>query len=70
MMAQCIDASLPFGVLLDRKGHEVGEDLDPVEIGTAAVIRQVTKLPAGRLFVIAQGTRRFKVDRVLGTAPF
>jgi Lon protease-like protein len=70
MMAQCIEQGLPFGVLLDRKGHEVGEDLDPVAVGTAATIRQVTKLPAGRLFVVAQGTRRFKIDRVLGTSPF
>jgi uncharacterized protein len=70
MMAQCISSSLPFGVLLDRKGHEVGDDLDPVDVGTVAVIRQVTKLPAGRLFVIAQGTRRFRIDRVVGTTPF
>ncbi len=70
MMAQCIEQHVPFGVLLDRKGNEVGDDLDPVDVGTAAIIRQVTKLPAGRLFVVAQGTRRFKVDRVLGTTPF
>ena len=70
MMAQCLKDSLPFGVLLDRKGHETGDDLDPVEIGTVAVIRQVTRLFAGRLFVIAQGTRRFRIDRVIGTSPF
>jgi Lon protease-like protein len=70
MMAQCIEHRLPFGVLLDRKGNEVGDDLDPVAIGTAAVIRQVRKLPAGRLYIIAQGARRFKVDRVVGTTPF
>jgi Lon protease-like protein len=70
MMAQCIEHRLPFGVLLDRKGNEVGDDLDPVAIGTAAVIRQVTKLPAGRLYIVAQGTRRFRVDKVIGTTPF
>ncbi|MDQ6767009.1 MAG: LON peptidase substrate-binding domain-containing protein [Candidatus Eremiobacteraeota bacterium] len=70
MMAQCIEHRLPFGVLLDRKGNEVGEDLDPVAVGTAAVIRQVTRLSAGRLYVMAQGTRRFKVDRFVGTRPF
>ena len=70
MMAHCIERRLPFGVVLDRKGKEVGDDLDPVGIGTAAIIRQVTKLSAGRLYVVAQGTRRFKVDRVVGTLPF
>ncbi len=70
MMAQCIEHGLPFGVLLDRAGNEVGDDLDPVAIGTAAVIRKVTKLSAGRLYVIAQGTRRFKVERVVERRPF
>ncbi len=70
MMAQCLEGSLPFGVLLDRNGRETGHDLDPVEVGTVAVIRQVTKLFSGRLFVIAQGTRRFRIDRIVGTSPF
>jgi Lon protease-like protein len=69
MMAQCIDGELPFGVLLDRSGL-TAEDLDPVDVGTVAVIRKVTRLSAGRLFVIAQGTRRFRIERVLGTTPF
>lgn len=70
MMAQCIEHKLPFGVLLDRSGREVGAAIDPVGVGTAAVIAQVTKLTAGRLYIIAHGTRRFKVDRVIGRAPF
>ena len=69
MMAQCIDGELPFGVLLDRSGL-TANDLDPVAVGTVAVIRKVTRLSAGRLFVIAQGTRRFRIERVIGTMPF
>ncbi|MBV8163041.1 MAG: LON peptidase substrate-binding domain-containing protein [Candidatus Eremiobacteraeota bacterium] len=69
MMAQCIDGELPFGVLLDRSGLRA-DDLDPVDVGTVAVIRKVTRLSAGRLFVIAQGTRRFRIERVIGTTPF
>jgi uncharacterized protein len=70
MIGRCIEHEMPFGVLLDRNGNEVGDRLDPVGIGTAAVIRKVTKLSAGRLYIVAQGTRRFKVDRVVGTSPF
>jgi len=70
MMAQCMHDELPFGVLLERAGRETGDALDPVDVGTVAVIRQVTRLGAGRLFVIAQGTRRFRIDRVIGTTPF
>ena len=70
MIGRCIEHEMPFGVLLDRNGNEVGDRLDPVGIGTAAVIRKVTKLSAGRLYIVAQGTRRFRVDRVIGTSPF
>jgi len=70
LMDQCIEGKLPFGVLLCRNGNEVGENLDPVDIGTTAVIRQVSKLNAGRLYVIALGVRRFKVERITDTAPF
>lgn len=70
LMAACIEQGFPFGVLLDRKGHETGADLSPVEIGTSAVLRQVSKLGAGRLYVIASGVRRFKVDRIVETTPF
>jgi uncharacterized protein len=70
MIGQCIEHEMPFGVLLDRSGNEVGDALDPAPVGTAAVIRKVTKLTAGRLYIVAQGTRRFKVGRVVGTTPF
>jgi Lon protease-like protein len=70
MIGRCIQHEMPFGVVLDRSGKEVGDGLDPANVGTAAVIRKVTKLTAGRLYIIAQGTRRFKVDRVVGTIPF
>ena len=70
LMGQCIEQKLPFGVLLCRNGNEVGENLDPVDIGTTAVIRQVSKLNAGRLYIIALGVRRFRVERVTAKAPF
>jgi uncharacterized protein len=70
LMGQCIERKVPFGVLLCRNGNEIGDDLDPVHIGTTAVIRQVSKLSAGRLYVIASGVRRFKVERVIEKIPF
>lgn len=70
MIAECIEHKQPFGVVLNRSGKETGDELDPVDIGTAAAIRQVSKLSAGRLYIIAQGTRRFKVERVIGKKPF
>ncbi|MDQ6781358.1 MAG: LON peptidase substrate-binding domain-containing protein, partial [Candidatus Eremiobacteraeota bacterium] len=70
MMGQCIAEDRPFGVLLDRNGRERGDDLDPVNVGTAAFIHEVTKLPQGRLYIVAHGVRRFRVKELLGTLPF
>jgi Lon protease-like protein len=70
LMAHCLEQRVPFGVLLDRNGMEVGEGIDPFDVGTTANIRQVTKLGAGRLYIIAVGVRRFKVERLLRKAPF
>jgi uncharacterized protein len=70
LMADCIERALPFGVLLDRNGNEVGPNLDPVSVGTTAVIRQISKLASGRLYVIAVGLRRFKTDRMVTKEPY
>ncbi len=70
MIGACIREQLPFGVVLDRSGSDVSEALDPVKVGTTAVIREVTKLPEGRLYIVAYGVRRFKIKQVLSTKPF
>jgi uncharacterized protein len=70
LMAHCLEQREPFGVLLDRNGLEVGEGIDPFDVGTTATIRQVSKLGAGRLYVIAVGVHRFKVEKLLAKAPF
>lgn len=70
MIARCIRERRPFGVVLDRNRNETVDALDPVAIGTTAVIREVTKLPQGRLYIVAHGGQRFKVTQVLDKQPF
>ncbi len=70
MIGACIEHGDDFGVVLDRSGREVGEDLDPATIGTAARIEEVTRLPQGRLEIVVRGLRRFRVDRFTQTKPF
>jgi len=70
MIGECIERDAPFGVVLDRGGREVGDDLDPSTVGTAAQIREVTQLSEGRLFIDTQGIRRFRVERFIRTKPF
>jgi|SRR5450755_1189390 uncharacterized protein len=70
MIGECIAARRAFGVLLDRERRETGDELDPVDIGTAAEIQEVSLLPEGRLFIVTRGTRRFRVERVICKQPY
>jgi len=70
MIGACIGSGDPFGVVLDRAGHEVGDDLDPADVGTTAEIREVTHLSQGRLYIVTRGMRRFRVERFVQTKPF
>jgi len=70
MIGACIARRRPFGVVLDRERRKTGDDLDPVDVGTAAEIREVTMLSQGRLFIVTRGTRRFRVKRVVTKEPY
>lgn len=70
MIAGCIQSGEPFGVLLDRNANEVGDDLDPVDVGTTAHIAEVSHLPEGRMHILTRGHRRFRIERVVQKKPF
>lgn len=70
MIGACIARRRPFGVVLDRERRETGNELDPVDVGTAAEIREVTMLSQGRLFIVTRGTRRFRIKRVVAKEPY
>jgi Lon protease-like protein len=70
MINECIAERRAFGVVLDRDGHETGDDLDPVEIGTAAEIQEVSMLSQGRLFIVTRGTHRFRVKNIIEKQPY
>lgn len=70
MIGACIERDAPFGVVLDQAGNEVGDDLDPATVGTVARIVEVKKLSEGRLYIVARGLARFRVDRFVKTKPF
>ncbi len=70
MIGECIAGHGSFGVVLDRGGRETGPDLDPVDIGTAAEICEVSHLTGGRLFIVTKGTRRFRVKRMRQREPY
>ncbi|MBV8365971.1 MAG: LON peptidase substrate-binding domain-containing protein [Candidatus Eremiobacteraeota bacterium] len=70
LIGGCIESGQPFGVLLDRNGNEVGDDLDPAPVGTTASIAEVVHLADGRMNIVTRGEQRFRVERVLTKKPF
>src|SRR5215469_1967438 len=70
LIGDCLASGEPFGVLLDRNGNEVGDDLDPVAVGTTATIDEATRLTDGRMNILTRGERRFRVDHVIAKKPF
>jgi Lon protease-like protein len=71
MIAECLDANEAFGVVLIRNGQEAGDpEVTPHEIGTTAVIAEVTPLPAGRYHISTTGGRRFRIERIVSRDPY
>ena len=69
MIANCMRDSLPFGVVLLRRGGEVMSDLRGSEVefhdvGTEARVFDFSQTEKGILAVVASGERRFVVERV------
>lgn len=59
-----------FGVVLISRGHEVGGGDVRTDVGTVARILRAERLDEDRWFVIAVGTRRFRVEGWLPDAPY
>lgn len=52
-----------FGVVLTRSGYEVGDEPEIHEVGTAASVLKAQRYGDGRIDLIVEGTRRFRVLR-------
>jgi len=72
MVRRCLEASVPFGVVLIRQGREVagpdGEgamELSIAGIGTFAEIREASRYPDGRYDILTVGAGRFAVRDIV-----
>jgi Lon protease-like protein len=69
MIGSCQVTDGVFGVLLIRSGREVGAPAKPVYTGCTARIREIERLPDGRMNLIAQGEHRFRLQQDPETTP-
>jgi Lon protease-like protein len=75
MINHCIDEREPFGVVLMREEaldwrRYKGDVALPHDVGTTAHIRQVERLPDGRLNIITVGLHRFRVRQLHFDLPY
>lgn len=75
MINRCIEEHQPFGVVLMREDtpdwrEYRGDVALPHNVGTTAHIRQVERLPDGRLNVVTLGLHRFRVRNLRFDQPF
>lgn len=70
LVSQCLEGGDGFGVVLIRKGREVGGSAEPHAIGTVAHISAHARLPDGRYLLEVEGGQRFRIYGVNGAAPY
>lgn len=61
MIGTCQVTDQTFGVLLIRKGREVGATAETEQIGCTARILEIDRLPEGRMNILAVGEQRFRL---------
>ena len=70
MIGLCLQDKTPFGVVLIRKGNEVGERAEPFDVGTMAHILKAQHLQEGRMNLVCLGGERFRVVQTLRDDPY
>ena len=70
MIQLCVRDDRPFGVVLIRSGDEAGGLADPYLVGTVVRIKEVSTYDDGRMDILVQGERRFRVRRLDDTRAF
>jgi Lon protease-like protein len=70
MIAECLQQSGPFGVVLIKKGTEAGQAAEPMMVGTTARITHVQTLDDGRLNILTVGDTRFRVLQLHMERPY
>lgn len=70
MLADCLEEDQIFGVVLIKKGEEMGGPAAPHEIGTVARILSVEKKEPDLTHITTVGTERFWLRRLMPPDPY
>jgi Lon protease-like protein len=70
MIRHCLAQDVPFGVVLIKRGQEVGGEAEPYTVGTVARIIESTHLNDGAMNIVTVGVERFRIRRLLRDRPY
>lgn len=70
LVRHCLAQEMPFGVVLIKRGQEVGETAEPYPVGTMARIHESTHLANGTMNIVSVGLERFRIRRLLHDQPY
>ena len=70
MIGECLEETLPFGVVMIKKGPEVGGPATTFDVGTTAHIIKAERLDEGRYNIQTVGKHRFIIREVTAETPY
>ena len=70
MLEHCLNADSKFGVVLIKRGLEVGGPATTYNVGTVAKIVQVSPVREGRIFISVYGLERFEISGLKQVEPY
>ena len=70
MLEHCLNADSEFGVVLIKRGLEVGGPATTYSVGTIARIIQVSPVREGRIFISVYGLERFEISGITQSEPY
>jgi Lon protease-like protein len=70
MIRRCLAEDLPFGVVLIKRGSEIGPEAEPHAVGTIARILKSSHQSDGTIDIITVGQERFCIHRLIRDQPY
>jgi uncharacterized protein len=70
MIRRCLAEDLPFGVVLIKRGREVGAAAEPHLVGTVARIIKSSHQPDGTMDIVTVGQERFRIRHLIHDQPY
>jgi uncharacterized protein len=70
MIGRCLEQDRVFGVSLIRSGPEVGGPAEPESVGTTARIASAQEQSDGRILLVCEGERRYRILETDDSRPY